>query len=209
MLSLYLIERYVENGHHEPLLDRLIDNGLELPLPLRIRLAASPATTLGLALRRVTELTYGPTRLAQRLTDALLSRQGPDGGIDADPLATAGFISACDGLAADPRQAADPRLESARERAIEGLAAMQDEHGLLHGTEDRSLEQRELITAFVLSLLAEDGDLRASIRMADVLSHFEDREDRLDPGTRRLWMLSQLPARHSQHQAHGEPAVAA
>ncbi len=65
MLSLHTIERALETADHDRLVREVAANGLSLPLPLRVRLSSSEAAAVALGLRRVAELTYGPTALSR------------------------------------------------------------------------------------------------------------------------------------------------
>ncbi|MEX0885994.1 MAG: hypothetical protein WD009_06100, partial [Phycisphaeraceae bacterium] len=84
MLSLHLIGRHFYAGDHARLLRAVTENGLDLPAALHPHLADEPAATIGLALRRLAELTYGPTPLTAAMTTALLEHQRDDGGFGGD-----------------------------------------------------------------------------------------------------------------------------
>lgn len=197
MLSAELIQRHFEAGDHEKLLRDVASNGLELPLPLRLRLSQGPVAAIALGLRRLTELTYGPTPLSRDMIAALLDRQRDDGAFVAgadgpDPLATATAIAAFNQTIADhPATATGPVL-AARERAIAALATMQDADGLFHCPEDRDQAQRALVTAFIFSLLAGDERFRTTVRLAELMSWFDERMRRLDEPTRMLYRLGRV-----------------
>ncbi len=76
MLSVYLIERYFKRGRWDSLLDGLAGNGLEMPLPLRARLSGSPTAVTALALRRVGQLSWGPTALSRAMRERLVAGLG-------------------------------------------------------------------------------------------------------------------------------------
>ncbi|MCX5658208.1 MAG: hypothetical protein NTW19_00620 [Planctomycetota bacterium] len=84
MLSVNLIERLFRGRRFEQLLDSLAANGLSLPLPLRVRLAQTPAAAVALGLRRLVELTYGPTTLSREMAGFLVVLQGEDGSFGGD-----------------------------------------------------------------------------------------------------------------------------
>ncbi|MFN0010573.1 MAG: hypothetical protein ACKVS8_02900 [Phycisphaerales bacterium] len=78
MLNIRKIERLADTGQWEALIDALAANGRPLPLSVRLRLSEAPSATvaaLGLALQRMTELTYAPTaealEAAARLCDQI------------------------------------------------------------------------------------------------------------------------------------------
>ncbi len=101
MLSVNLIERFFQGRRFEQLLDNLASNGMDVPLPLHIRLAQVNAAPVALGLRRVLELTYGPTSLSRQMTDYLLGAQEVDGSYGRDSLATAAAVAALGKLLAE------------------------------------------------------------------------------------------------------------
>jgi hypothetical protein len=208
MLSLNVIERQFHAGRFDALLQALAANGLPLPLPLRIRLSDSPVPALALALRRVIELTYGPTPLSRRMLQALLQAQQPDGSFDADPLATACAAAALGRVLADQRGTADTEVVEARHRALASLAQHQQPDGLFAGPSDRTTQDRAMTSAFILSLLAGDAEFRAAVRLADLLDWFEEHSRRLDRDTEQLWQLARLDAAADGHELR-TPAMAA
>ncbi len=193
------------------------ENGLEMPLPLRIRLSQGPVPAIALALRRLTDLTYGPTPVSRDMTAALLARQRPQGGFaagdadEADPLATATAVAALNQILADHPAAATDTVISARDRALAALAGMQDDEGLFRCVDDRSDTQRGLVAAFILSLLASDEKFRPSVRWADLMSWFEQRLHRLDSDTTALYRLARAadPTRRRHRRTARRSAVAA
>lgn len=192
MLSVNLLERHFESRRFDRILDGVADNGLNLPLPLRIRLSQSPVSSAALGLSRLVELTYGPTPLSRAMTRFLMESQEPDGSFGFDPLTTATVVAALGKLIQDHPASVDDSTRTAHEHAIAALAAMQDESGLFAGHDDRSDEDRALVSAFILLILRQDDLFRSSIRLADLLDWFEDREGRLDPATAQLWRMTSL-----------------
>lgn len=220
MLRADMIQRQFEAGEHEKLLRSVAENGLELPLPLRLRLSQGPVPAIALALRRLTELTYGPTPLSHDMTDALLARQMTGGEADGafvaggdgpDPLATATVVAALSQVIADHPAAATPPIVQARDRALAALTNMQTGDGLFYCSDDRDDTQRGLVAAFILSLLAGDEKFRATVRWADLLGWFEQRTHRLDEDTARLYRLARAvdPSRPRQRQPRRRRATAA
>lgn len=206
MLSATHIQKLFDSGDTSRMIDSLAKNGAALPLPLRARLA-NPAPAIGMGLRRLSELVYGPTALAREMTHRLLQTQQPNGAFpgstDMDPLATA---AAAAGLAAVIRERAadpDPTLQDALDRAVAALSAMQDAEGLIIHPDDRTEQDRALTSAFVLFLLARLPRFRESVRFAELMTWFEERLDRLEPDTAELYHMASLddPARQPNSPA--------
>ncbi len=220
MLSLHTIERAIENRDLDRLLRELTANGLDLPLPLRVRLSSSEAAGLALGLRRVVELTYSPTPLSRDLTARLLSLQNARGGFGeadhpaaaTDPLTTACVVSALSKLLSDHRSI-DNRDEvyAARDRAIAALASCQAGDGLLVGPGDRTLTDRVRHTAFVLTLVGGCPAFRAGVRWADLLNWFDEHAEELDPVAEHYWTVAQAgeSARRKADALLGLPLLAA
>jgi len=197
MLSAPMIERRFENQEYDQLLESLTRNGLTIPLPLRVRLSAGPAGPLGLGLRRLVELTYGPTALSRQMTHALLGLQNGDGSFAGaeprDPLATACAAAALGRVHSEHPAAREPHFEQARIAAIACLASQQDASGLFRGGDERTETDAATSSAFVLYLLGSDELFRRSIRYAELLGWFEEHEQRLDRATRTLWEMCRVP----------------
>ncbi len=215
MLSDNLIKKLFDTQDHGRMIGCLADNGTTMPLALQARLT-QPVAAAGLGLRRLVELTYGPTPLSRDMTAALLDGQGPDGSFqgtcDRDPLATA---TAVGGLAAVLREhhgrntQSCPDLGDALDRALASLCAMQMEDGLFCHGDDRTIEDRALTSAFVLFLLARLPGFREAIRFADLMTWFDERADRLDDVTLELYQMASLddPARHPRCPLTGVSAM--
>ncbi|MEM6853471.1 MAG: hypothetical protein AAF593_03590, partial [Planctomycetota bacterium] len=160
MLSVSLIERTLETRDYDRLLRDLSDNGLALPLSIRLRFGQAPTAPLALALRRLVELTYGPTTLSRRLVDRLIQDQNPDGSFssdqdpsapgndetpggpgngDRDPLTTAVVLAGLGRVAADHPAAVGDELQTSLDRGYAALAELQDCDGLFSAPSDRSL----------------------------------------------------------------------
>lgn len=201
MLSVSLIERTLETRDYDRLLRDLTDNGMVLPLSLRMHLGQSPTAVLALALRRLVELTYGPTALSRQLVDRLIRQQRPDGtfgdgaggtGEARDVLTTAAVMAGLDRVVADHPAAVGDELRTALEHGGAALAGLQDCDGLFTAPSDRSLADRALTTAFILSLLGEDASFRSSVRLNTLHRWFERYEGRLDRHTQHLWDLASI-----------------
>lgn len=211
MLSATQIQKLFQSGDHARMITNLADNGVALPLPLQSRLS-QPAATIGLGLRRVSELTYGSTSLSREMTDTLLDAQLPDGSfpgsVDRDPLTTA---AAAAGLAATLREQAipDPRLPQALEQTLAALAAMQDPQALFRHSDDRTEQDRALTSAFVLFLLARLPGFREACRFADLMTWFDEHADRLDEDTAQLYHMASLDDPAKQPDSPALSAIAA
>ena len=212
MLSINLIQRHFQANHLDSLLDALSANGLELPLPLRIRLGQANASAVAMALRRVIELTYGPTGLSRELTAHLLKDQQPDGSYSQDPLATAAVVSAFGRLLMEQPGTAGEPVHAAYDRALAALASMQGEDGLFRSPTlgvDRTRQERALCSAFILFLLAEDQDFRHAVRFADLLNWFEQNQDDLEADTNRLWLMARTDTSSRPRPSSNLAAIAA
>lgn len=202
MLSVTLIQKLFDTHDHGRMIGCLADNGTTMPLALQARLT-QPVAAMGLGLRRLVELTYGPTPLSREMTDSLLEGQLPDGSFQGtcgrDPLATA---TAAAGLAAALREhahAGQPApLADALDRTLASLSAMQMQDSLFCHGDDRTEQDRALTSAFVLFLLARLPGFRETTRFADLMTWFDERADRLDDDTLQLYHMASLddPARH-------------
>lgn len=194
MLSINLIERLFEAKRFCRLLEAVADNGLGLPLPLRVRLSQSPVPALAMALGRVLDLAYGHSSLSRQMADELLTHQREDGSFGGDPLVTACGAAALGRLLDEPVADDADILGRAHESALAALGGMQDGQGLFQCDNDRTDQQRELIAAFILFLLAGDERFRTSVRMAELLDWFDRRHNRLDDDTTRLWRMAMAEA---------------
>jgi len=212
MLSVSLIERTLETRDHDRLLRGLADNGMALPLALRMRLAEGVTAPTALALRRLVELTYGPTALSRQLVDRLLDQQQPDGSFSGgtrepggtggtggggqacgvDVLATATALAALSRVVREHPASATPALRAALARGFVALAGLQDCDGLFTASADRSLADRAMTTAFIMSLLASDQNFRGTVRVFEAYRWFEQRDGQLDRHTQHLWDLASV-----------------
>ncbi|MFP4145026.1 MAG: hypothetical protein ACLFV3_07760 [Phycisphaeraceae bacterium] len=159
MLSSRLIERHVQRDAHRGLLRQLMDNDPSLPRPLEGALARRPAAILALALRRLLEVSYRPSPMAGELIDRLRDYQDLPGVRD-DALTLASLAAAWRTVAHHPL-VASAGAGRAREEALDRLVQLQAADGLLSSAEPATDEERALVTACVLMLLADDADFRA------------------------------------------------
>lgn len=198
MLSVSLIQRTLETRDYDRLLRDLADNGMALPLSLRLRFGQSPTAPLALALRRLVELTYGPTTLSRQLVDRLLRDQRPDGTFpgdneqDRDALATATALAGLGRVAADHPATVGDELRAGLDHGYAALAELQDCDGLFSAPADRSLADRALTTAFIVSLLGPDPRFRGAVRLSELHQWFESQDGRLDRHTQHLWDLASI-----------------
>ena len=199
MISVSLIERSLDSKDHDRLVRELSDNGLNLPLSLRMTLADSESAVSGLSLRRLVDLTYGPTLLSKRLDEMLFAAQDDEGRFlgsdqsESDPLVLAAALS---GLAHQQAEHLasqnDQRLCSALEKGFAALALQQDCDGLFTSPRDRTLNDRALTTAFVVRLLGANANFRSAIRIFDLRDWFETNDHRLDRQSRDFWELASI-----------------
>ncbi len=219
MLSVHQIERHFRARHLDALLRGVAPIGLDLPLPLLVRLSGEPVAVLALALRRVLELTYGPTPLSRELTATLLDRQNNDGSFGegvsgnpdgpGDPLATAAVIAALTALLQEHASTPHPEAALARERAIAALANSQADHGLFVSPADRTDHDQALATAFILTLLAGDEDFRQSVRFADLMNWFDEHDDELPAHADTLLRIARAQTPVCHHPLQTPAAIAA
>jgi hypothetical protein len=186
MLSLHLIERHYRQQRLEQLFDELLGEARAAGLPLKLRLLQSPATLVSLALRRLAELTFGPSDLSREMLDLLLAAQESDGSFDHDPLATAAAAAAFAAMDQQWHAHLSQTAAAARERAVAALADMQADDSLFHHSADRATAQRQLVAAAILWLLAGDPLAAAVIRHSDLCTYFEERLDDLPAEVRAL-----------------------
>lgn len=199
MLSLHLIERHFHQQRLEQLFDDLLGEARAAGLPLKLRLLQSSAALVGLALRRLAELTYGPSDLSREMIDLLLAAQAPDGSVDHDPLATAAAAAAFAAMDQQWQAALPQHTAAAREQAVAALAAMQADDSLFHYSADRTTAQRRLVAAAILWLLAGDTLSATVIRHSDLCTYFEERLDDLPPEVRALVLPALRPRTVTRH----------
>ena len=212
MLSVYHIERYFRTRHWDILLRGIVPLGMELPLPMHIRLSQQPVAVMGLALRRVCELTYGPTGVSRDMAAALLAQQHADGSFGVagpDPLATAAAVNALATLEASQPNHGLPDVPAAIDRALIVLAAMQDDDGLFNAPDDRTDDDRAAAAAFVLAILASNESFRRSVRFADLMTWFDERADALPEPTATFWQLARIDTPVERHASAELAAIAA
>lgn len=224
MLSVYQIQRHFQTGHFDPLLRGVAPIGMALPLPLQVRLSGQPAAVIALALKRVLELTYGPTALSRELTAALLDRQNADGSFgeaastgmtstgaisQGDPLATASAIAALGAREREHASAPHPEAAIARERAIAALAYSQADDGLFHCPADRTDDDRAMTGLFILSLLAGDEEFHHAARTADLMTWLDEHADEFDHSAANLWRIARIDAPAASPQRAAVAAIAA
>lgn len=203
MLSLHQIQSLFRSGRRDQLVAALTVNGLPLPMPLQVKLATSPAASIALGLRRLSELTYAPTPVGRSMLQALLALQQPDGSFDDDALATAAAVAAINQLERDQHGVIAPKLlGDIREHAMAWLAGQQGADGLIVGSSDRTEDDRALSSAFILFMLDRDDLFRQSIRYADLLDWFESGEHAHCPEVARLWQLAQARRQMGAHIKH-------
>ncbi len=186
MLTLPTIQRCHRTRDHERLLRALQDNGLMLPLPLRVRLSSLPTAVTALGLRRVVELSYGPTPLSREMLAGLLawwqgcgprgrgcSPVGPSASAP-DPLAVAAFAAALSLVLEEHPRLNHPALQLAKREALAALADTQAEDGLFEAEDDRTNLDRHHTAAFIHSLLDREEVYHALVRVSDLAEALAD-----------------------------------
>ncbi len=211
MLSEHLIRRHFRTRRFEPLLVALASNGQVLPRTLRRELAGHPVCATGLALRRLTELTWRATDLTDELVDFLLTHQQADGTWRGEPLATAvalaGLHRAAEQFAAVPERV--EMIAAARRRGLAALAAMQTEDGLFEMGEGTENGRRACTAAYICSLLTADAAFREAVRFDELMAWFDRHARQLDGDTRTLVHLAQLDQSSTVPASRALAAVAA
>ncbi len=202
MISLPKLVRLVAASEHGRMLEEVVRNGRPLPLRVRLRLEDAetlPAAALGLALQRVTELTYRPTDTSLSLLFGLLELARPDGAfgsIAATAVALAAMHSTLDQLGSLPRGAEGrfmaPELESrcrwAAVSALHSLAQAQRCADLDDSSEPIAdgLIGDEIDSTITLWQLGFDARFAGAVRYEALLAAVEDRGLRHDRGARTL-----------------------
>lgn len=200
MLSIHAIDRSLDSNDYDRLLRDLDRNGLVMPLPLRVQLAESPVGAKGLGLRRLVELTYGPTLLARQLIAGLIHAQSPTGAaLDAADrpscLLTAALAAGLGRVLRDHQGRYGELLgevQAAYGRALACLATMQDEDGLFAGPQDRDKRDRLLTSAFIAYLLLDSPDFAGICRGHALLSVLEEHMDDCGADTQALIQMARL-----------------
>lgn len=108
MLSPFRVARLVANEEFDRLLNEVLMNARPVPLAARVRLSehgALAASALGLALKRLTQLTWRPEPPAEELARQLIGRQtaeGSFGTVASSACAVAGLIALQDQVRSMP-----------------------------------------------------------------------------------------------------------
>lgn len=205
MLSIHTIDRALQSKDYDRLLKDIGQNGLVMPLPLRVQLAESPVGARGLGLRRLIELTYGPTALTRQMIAGLIDAQSPDGSINdaagrGSCLLTAAFAA---GLGRALRDHGDrlgeqrAEVESAYRQSLGALSRMQGADGLFAGPQDRQDHDRLLTSAFIAYLLIDAPGFSAVCRGYALLSALEERLDDCSVEVEQLINMARLGWLHS------------
>lgn len=200
MLSIHAIDRALEAKEYDRLLSDLGRNGLVMPLPLRVQLAESAAGAKGLGLRRLIELTYGPTAQTRQLIQSLIRAQSPIGAaLDAagrpSCLLTAAFAA---GLGRALRDHGDrlggdrAEIQAAYDRALVCLASMQCDDGLFASPQDRDLQDRLLTSAFIAYLMLDAPGFASACHGHALLSALEDQMEVAGADTEQLINMARL-----------------
>lgn len=158
MLSQFRVARLASAEEFDRLLNEVLMNGRPVPLSARLRLSAPGSlapSALGLALARLSELTWRPEPPAADLAEALLERQSPSGefgSIASTACALAGLGALTAQIAALPGTKAGmeflppgltQRVRASADAAANWLASRTAENqpSLFDATEDDSAER--------------------------------------------------------------------
>ncbi|MFI4860905.1 MAG: hypothetical protein ACIAXF_09520 [Phycisphaerales bacterium JB063] len=217
MLSIQLIDKTLQQRDHDRLLRELCRNGLIMPLPLRVRLGRSAHGAAGLGLRRLVELTYGPTALSRELTDQLAHAIHPGLGVLDDdsapcPVLTAAVCAGLGRLIRDHGQLLGedlPAITQAHQHGIDALAQMQGHDGLFAGPVDRSSGDRLLVSAFIAYLLIDDHAFAARCRRHALLTALEEQRDHAEPQTADLIEMARMSGPASPQREAPQPKLPA
>ncbi len=205
MLSLHRMSRLIESDDTGRLWAELAGHGVNWPLPLRVRLEDTPVAAWALALRRLCELTHGPTPLARQLTHRLLGTQQPHGAWTLhdrdDALTTALAAAALHRRLREPgadRRDDHARLRLAHEAALAALDTLQHPaDGLFGGPEDQPAEYRLTQSVFILFLLAEDHGAAGHLKLLPLRDTLDRHADRFDPAVREVYDMANLLLDHA------------
>lgn len=212
MLNLPRIARLSVAGDFERMLEEVSRNGRPLPLPVRLRLsepAGLPAAAAGLALQRITQLTYRPTPVAIGMARALVALRGEDGKfgtLAATAVALAGLLAFSDQVRSLPGSAqVDPDLrrevDASIAAALHRLHRAQEESPAARLGERPTLIGDELDSAIVLWQLGLDPRFASAVRFEDLLASVEDRGLRHERATGALLERVAAAAEATKHEA--------
>ncbi len=142
MLSENRIQKMAQLGHFHQLIEDVIANGRPISLAVRLKLGdpdAQVVTGLGLAIQRLTEITFAVNETTQWILQKLLARQNNDGSFGSI-AATAIALRA---LFAVRKQCGStnlrPELDAAIGPALNRLLNWQDEQGTIGDSLDSSI----------------------------------------------------------------------
>ncbi|MBL8746856.1 MAG: hypothetical protein JNK58_10930 [Phycisphaerae bacterium] len=197
MLNLPRIARLSVAGDFERMLEEVTRNGRPLPLPVRLRLsepAGLPAAAAGLALQRITQLTYRPTPVSIGVARALVALRddsGLFGTLAATAVALAGLLAFSDQVRSLPGTSqVDPELrvkvDESIAAALHRLHRAQEESPAARLGERPTLIGDELDSAIALWQLGLDPRFASAVRFEDLLASVEDRGMRHDRATGAL-----------------------
>lgn len=194
MLNLPRIARLSVTNDVQRMFDEVCRNARPLPLPVRMRLMdrdGLEAAAAGLALQRVTQLTYRPTPVAIGLARSLAGMQqecGLIGTIASTGVALAGLMAFADQVRSLPSTSqVDPdlrrRVDDAVSAGLHRLHRAQEEAPADRLGDRPTLIGDELDSAIILWQLGLEPRFIRSVRFEDLLAAVEDRGLRHDRST--------------------------
>lgn len=222
MISLPRMVKQAGEGQFDRILEDVLRNGRQIPLQARMRLEGAdtlPAAALGLALQRVTELTYRPSDAALTLLERLLNRQRPTGSfgsIAGTAVALAALHAALSQHDALPGARGSGRYMSRELEARAREAAAQATHFLVQSQDADALDDEEgpggligepIDTAIVLWQLGLDTRFTRAVRFEALMRAVEERGLRHDRVTGAL-LQNIAPWGAAEPRRRAEPVAA-
>lgn len=199
MMSENRLAGLLHDANPDRVIDAVVRGGLPLSLTLRVRLAASPSACRALLLRRLTDISFGPTRLSRSLTKRLLEDQASDGGWEGDPLATACVVAALARVTDEHRADAAPRR--AMQRGVVWLAATAG-----RGSSFSRSAVAASVGTLVLYLLDRVPEAWAVLRRSDLTESVARDGDPRQPAERLLLEMVGEPRHDEVAYAFEDPA---
>jgi len=201
MLTARSIHRYFRQSRFQALLEALAANDAPIcPDAVRRRLKRTAAGPTALGLRRLLELSRGPSAEANEMAKALLERQGPEGAVEHDLLVTAAATAAWGAMLNDGwrgHPGSGGKMEAAQRLALKWLATRQQDEGLFDPglpSDETDAGQRHIpaLTAWIFMLLGDDPAFRKTIKLHEFLIWSDAHTRSLDDETRALLRIARL-----------------
>jgi len=185
MMTVRQMERLWNTQKHRQLLDELLIARPEAPYARRLREGACALPAAAIGIIRLEELAQSHVPLYSTLQHAILSAQEVDGGWG-DPMITAlctRSLETCHGTGL------------ALQRALAQLANLQQDQGAWPAVPLRRMPADGVVTAFILSQLADSAAFRNAARFDAAVNWFETHLRQLDWESRQCWERIRLRCR--------------